>query len=39
MSEALEIEALAQAACTATEDCAEGFRAFVERREPRFEGR
>lgn len=39
MNEALEIEALAQAACTATEDAAEGFRAFLEKREPRFEGR
>lgn len=39
MSEALEIEALAQATCTASQDAAEGFRAFVEKREPRFEGR
>lgn len=39
MDQALEIEALAQAACTATEDCAEGMRAFMEKREPVFEGR
>lgn len=39
MSEALEVEAVAQAACSATEDMAEGVRAFMERREPRFEGR
>jgi 2-(1,2-epoxy-1,2-dihydrophenyl)acetyl-CoA isomerase len=39
MDEALEIEAVAQAMCTATEDSMEGFRAFLEKREPRFEGR
>jgi len=39
MDQALEIEALAQSACTATEDCAEGMRAFMEKREPVFEGR
>jgi 2-(1,2-epoxy-1,2-dihydrophenyl)acetyl-CoA isomerase len=39
MAEALEMEAVAQAACAATEDCAEGLRAFVEKREPRFQGR
>lgn len=39
MNEALEIEALAQATCTATEDAVEGFRSFLEKREPRFEGR
>jgi len=39
MSEALEIEALAQAMCTATEDATEGFMAFLEKRDPKFEGR
>lgn len=39
MDEALEIEAVAQAACSATDDMAEGIRAFLEKREPRFEGR
>ena len=39
LSEALEIEAVSQAALTATEDAAEGMRAFMEKREPRFLGR
>jgi 2-(1,2-epoxy-1,2-dihydrophenyl)acetyl-CoA isomerase len=39
MAEALDVEAVAQAACTSTQDCAEGMRAFLEKREPRFEGR
>ena len=39
LSEALEIEAVSQAALTATEDAAEGIRAFIEKREPNFLGR
>ena len=39
LSEALEIEAVSQAALTATEDAAEGMRAFIEKREPNFLGR
>lgn len=39
MNEALEIEAVAQAACSSTEDTAEGMRAFMEKRAPRFTGR
>ena len=39
MDQALEIEAVAQAACSATDDMLEGVRAFMEKREPRFEGR
>ncbi len=39
LSESLEIEAVVQAACSGTEDAAEGFRAFLEKRPPRFRGR
>lgn len=39
MDEALALEAVAQAACSSTEDAMEGMRAFLEKREPRFEGR
>jgi len=39
LAESLEAEAVAQATCTATEDCAEGMRAFLEKREPLFRGR
>lgn len=38
MDEALETEAVAQAACSATDDMVEGVRAFMERREPDFKG-
>jgi 2-(1,2-epoxy-1,2-dihydrophenyl)acetyl-CoA isomerase len=39
LAESLEIEAVTQAACSGTEDAAEGFRAFLEKRPPRFQGR
>lgn len=39
LAEAVELEALSQATCLSSADAAEGMRAFVERREPRFEGR
>ena len=39
MDEALDVEAVAQAACSATEDMVEGVKAFMEKREPRFTGR
>ena len=39
MDEALEIEAVAQAACSSTDDFREGMAAFMEKRPPRFGGR
>jgi 2-(1,2-epoxy-1,2-dihydrophenyl)acetyl-CoA isomerase len=39
LEEQLELEAQLQAAATQTEDFKEGVAAFLEKREPRFEGR
>ena len=39
LAQALEAEAKAQAVNFGTRDTAEAMRAFVQRREPRFEGR
>ncbi|MGH9281389.1 MAG: enoyl-CoA hydratase/isomerase family protein [Acidimicrobiales bacterium] len=39
MAESLEVEAFGQTVCLSTADTAEAMKAFVERREPRFEGR
>ncbi|HEY3238152.1 MAG TPA: enoyl-CoA hydratase [Acidimicrobiia bacterium] len=39
LAETLEVEALSQTVCFSTADTAEAMKAFVERREPRFEGR
>lgn len=39
MDDALELESANQATCFATADTAEAMRAFVERRDPKFEGR
>lgn len=39
LAAALEFETLAQNVCSETDDAREGIRAFVEKREPRFQGR
>jgi hypothetical protein len=39
MAESLEVEAFGQTVCLSTADTAEAMKVFVERREPRFEGR
>jgi len=39
MTDALEREVEAQLKCFHSEDCAEGIRAFLEKRQPRFRGR
>ena len=39
LKSALEFETFAQNICFETEDAREGIRAFVEKREPKFEGR
>jgi enoyl-CoA hydratase/carnithine racemase len=39
LREALEFETFAQNVCFETEDAREGIRAFVDKREPKFEGR
>ena len=39
MQEALEAEAMAQSVTLQSKDTADAFAAFVEKREPRFEGR
>jgi len=39
LAETLEVEALGQTVCFSTADTAEAMKAFLERREPRFEGR
>ena len=39
LTESLELESLGQTLCLSTADVAEAMRAFIERREPRFEGR